>query len=81
MVANPQDFLSYMQKVMATSEPFPRTDNHLYPDWNPSSVFDNLPMGGNDGVIASSPVPCAALGNSGGRGGTFTFKRLRHVKL
>ena len=44
IAANPQDFSSLLHKVLATNGPFPRNDNHLYPDWNPSSVFDNLPI-------------------------------------
>ncbi|KAF8490924.1 NAD-P-binding protein [Russula emetica] len=45
IAANPHDFLSLLHKLLATNGPFPRTDNHLYPDWNPSPVFDNLPIG------------------------------------
>ncbi|KAF8490915.1 NAD-P-binding protein [Russula emetica] len=45
IAANPHDFPSLLHKLLATNGPFPRTDNHLYPDWNPSPVFDNLPIG------------------------------------
>jgi ABC-type glycerol-3-phosphate transport system substrate-binding protein len=41
MASNPQDVAAYLQKVWAT--PYhTETDNHLYPDWNPSSVIDNI---------------------------------------
>jgi hypothetical protein len=42
--ANPQDFVSYLHKFWATAGPFSHTDNHLYPDWNPSTVLDNIPV-------------------------------------
>jgi len=45
IAANPHDFPSLLHKLLATNGPFPRTDNHLYLDWNPSPVFDNLPIG------------------------------------
>jgi len=45
IAANPHDFPSLLHKLFATNGPFTRTDNHLYPDWNPSSVYDNLPIG------------------------------------
>jgi hypothetical protein len=44
LAANPEDLVSYLQKSWATAGPFPRTDNHLYPDWNPSTVLDNMPV-------------------------------------
>jgi uncharacterized protein YbjT (DUF2867 family) len=41
MASNPKDVAAYLQKVWAT--PYhTETDNHLYPDWNPSSVIDNI---------------------------------------
>jgi hypothetical protein len=42
--SNPEDFGSYLHKVWATAGPFLRTDNDLYPEWNPSSVLDNIPV-------------------------------------
>jgi len=44
LVANPHDLVSYLHKLWATNGAFPRTDSHLYPNWNPSSVLDNLPV-------------------------------------
>jgi hypothetical protein len=44
IAANPGDFTSILHKFWATDGPFQRTDNRLYPDWNPSSVIDNLPV-------------------------------------
>lgn len=43
LASNPQDVAASLQKIWAT--PYhPETDNHLYPDWNPSSVVDNIPL-------------------------------------
>jgi hypothetical protein len=42
--ANPQDFASLIQKVGASVGPFLQTDNHLYPDWKPTPVLDNMPV-------------------------------------
>jgi ABC-type glycerol-3-phosphate transport system substrate-binding protein len=44
LAANPQDFAAFLHKLWATAGPFTQTDNHLYPDWNPSSVLDNVPV-------------------------------------
>jgi len=44
LAANPQDFAAFLHKLWATAGPFTQTDNHLYPDWNPSSVLDNIPV-------------------------------------
>ena len=44
LAANPGDFHSVLNKGWATTGPFQRTDNHLYPDWNPSAVIDNVPV-------------------------------------
>jgi hypothetical protein len=44
IAANPEDVVPYLQRLWAISGPFPRTDNHLYPDWNPSTVLDNMPV-------------------------------------
>ena len=44
LASNPQDIVAYLHKLWATTEgPF-KTDNHLYPNWNPSSVADNIPI-------------------------------------
>jgi len=42
LAANPQDFASFLHKLWATAGPFLQTDNHMYPDWNPLSVLDNV---------------------------------------
>ena len=44
LAANPQDHASFLHKVGATVGPFLQTDNHLYPDWKPTSVLDNIPV-------------------------------------
>ncbi|KAI0258387.1 NAD-P-binding protein [Gloeopeniophorella convolvens] len=42
IAANPDDFASFLHKFFATSGPFQAPDNSLYPEWNPSSVIDNI---------------------------------------
>jgi len=42
LAANPKDFPAYLHKYWATAGPFQRTENHLYPDWNPSPVIDHV---------------------------------------
>ncbi|KAN0140140.1 NAD-P-binding protein [Lactarius tabidus] len=44
LASNPQDFVAYLHKLWATTEGPLKTDNHLYPSWNPSSVVDNIPI-------------------------------------
>ncbi|KAN0124392.1 hypothetical protein V8E52_002041 [Russula decolorans] len=44
IAANPEDLPAVLHKIWANSVPFQRTDNHLYPDWNPSPVIDHLPV-------------------------------------
>ncbi|KAI0276931.1 hypothetical protein BGY98DRAFT_983307 [Russula aff. rugulosa BPL654] len=44
VAANPEDFPALLHKIWANSVPFQQTDNHLYPDWNPSPVIDHLPV-------------------------------------
>jgi len=44
IAAHPQDFASFLHRTWATSGPFPRTDNDLFPGWHPSSVLDNAPV-------------------------------------
>jgi len=44
LAGNPKDFSAYLHKWWATAGPFQRTENHLYPDWNPSPVIDYVPV-------------------------------------
>jgi len=44
LAANPKDFPAYLHKFWATAGPFQQTENHLYPDWNPSPVIDHVPV-------------------------------------
>jgi len=44
IAANPADFPSFFHKSWATLGPFERTDNHLYPEWNPSPVIECVPV-------------------------------------
>lgn len=44
IAAHPEDFPTVLHKFWATVGPFPRTDNNLYPDWNPSPVLDSVPV-------------------------------------
>jgi len=44
LASNPQDFTSYLHKLWATADGGSKTDNHLYPGWNPSTVVDNIPV-------------------------------------
>jgi len=44
LAADPEDIVAFLQKLWATVGPFPRTDNHLYPDWSPSAVIDSMPL-------------------------------------
>jgi hypothetical protein len=44
LAANPRDFVAFLQRHWIISEPVKQTDNHLYPDWNPSPVIDNMPV-------------------------------------
>jgi len=44
IAADPNDLAALLQKFWATAGPFPKTDNHLYPDWNPSPVLDHIPV-------------------------------------
>ncbi|KAN0124398.1 NAD-P-binding protein [Russula decolorans] len=44
LAADPEDVVAFLHKLWATVGPFPRTDNHLYPGWNPSSVIDCMPL-------------------------------------
>jgi len=44
LAANPNDLPALLHRFFATAGPFPKTDNHLYPDWNPSPVLDNVPV-------------------------------------
>ena len=45
LASNPQDLVAWLHKIWATAySRRSETDNHLYPDWNPSSVVDNIPV-------------------------------------
>ena len=44
LAANPQEVAAALHKFLATVGPFLQTDNDLYPDWNPTSVLDNIPI-------------------------------------
>jgi len=45
LASNPQDIASYLHKLWATWDGSrEKTDNYLYPDWNPSPVIENLPV-------------------------------------
>jgi len=47
LASNPRDFFAFLHKFWATGgdpSSSQKTDNDLYPDWNPSSVVDNLPV-------------------------------------
>ncbi|KAI9507199.1 NAD-P-binding protein [Russula earlei] len=44
LAVNPQDFAAVLHKLWATTGPFRKNDNHLYPDWNPSAAIDNVPV-------------------------------------
>ncbi len=44
LAANPDDFPAFLHKYWATAGPFKRTENHLYPGWNPSPVIDHVPV-------------------------------------
>ncbi|KAF8489342.1 NAD-P-binding protein [Russula emetica] len=44
IAANPKDFVAFLHRSFATSEPLKQNGNHLYPDWNPSPVIDNMPV-------------------------------------
>lgn len=44
LATNPHDFFAFFHKIWATGGPLSKADNGLYPDWNPSSVLDNIPV-------------------------------------
>lgn len=44
IAADPNDLPALLQKYWATAGPFPKTDNDLYPGWNPSPVLDHVPV-------------------------------------
>ncbi|KAI9466592.1 NAD-P-binding protein [Lactarius psammicola] len=45
LASNSQDVFAFLHKLWATDdERWEKTDNHLCPDWNPSSVLDNIPV-------------------------------------
>ncbi|KAH9172142.1 NAD-P-binding protein [Lactarius sanguifluus] len=45
LASNPRDIPTFVHNYWATLVESPtKTDNHLYPEWNPSPVLDNLPV-------------------------------------
>jgi len=47
LATNPRDIVAFLHKLWAigdTKSSFSKTDNHLYPDWNPTPVVDYLPV-------------------------------------
>jgi hypothetical protein len=44
IASNPDDIAAQLHKFWATGGAFQKTDNHLYPNWNPSPVIDNMPV-------------------------------------
>jgi hypothetical protein len=48
LASNPRDISAFLHRLWATVDPTESSkqniDNHLYPDWNPSAVVDNLPV-------------------------------------
>ena len=44
LASNPRDTFAFLHKMWTTTDGHLETDNHLYPDWNPSSVLDNIPI-------------------------------------
>ena len=44
IASNPKDLAAHLHKLWATAGAFEQTDNHVYPDWNPSPVIDNVPV-------------------------------------
>jgi len=45
VASNPGDILAFLRRIWATEDgSLNKTDDYLYPDWNPSPVIDNLPV-------------------------------------
>ena len=44
IAADANDLPALLQKFWATAGPFLKTDNDLYPGWNPSPVLDHVPV-------------------------------------
>jgi hypothetical protein len=45
LASNPYNIVAFLRKFWATRDVSQKkTDNYLYPDWNPSPVIDNLPV-------------------------------------
>ncbi len=42
LAINPLDIIAFLRKLWATGDGQWKTDNELYPNWNPSAVIDNL---------------------------------------
>ncbi|KAI0296986.1 NAD-P-binding protein [Multifurca ochricompacta] len=43
LATNPRDVFAFLHKLWSTGSE-KENDNHLYPDWNPSPLIDNLPV-------------------------------------
>ncbi|KAN0133486.1 hypothetical protein V8E53_008654 [Lactarius tabidus] len=44
LATNANDIPAFLHKHWATVGPFPKTDNYLYPDWNPCPAVDYVPV-------------------------------------
>ncbi len=44
IASDPEDIAAQLHKFWATAGAFQKTDNHVYPNWNPSFVIDNMPV-------------------------------------
>jgi uncharacterized protein YbjT (DUF2867 family) len=44
IASNPEDTAAQLHKFWATGGAFQQTDNHVYPNWNPSPAVDNMPV-------------------------------------
>ena len=45
LASNPGDFFALFYRLWGTEDgSWEKTDNSLYPDWNPSPVIDCLPV-------------------------------------
>lgn len=44
IVSNAEDIAAQLHKFWATAGAFQKTDNNVYPNWNPSTVIDNMPV-------------------------------------
>ncbi|KAI0269403.1 NAD-P-binding protein [Gloeopeniophorella convolvens] len=44
VAANPGDFIAFLHTIFATAGPAVKSDNDIYPGWNPSRAVDNAPV-------------------------------------